>query len=357
MWTPSEPYNGLPSIPTNLETIEVLKAVIPARAALAALNQALDTIPNPGVLISTIPLLEAQASSEIENIFTTTDELFRYSADIDTGTKATPAVKETLRYRGTLYHGAQLVKKRPITANTAIEVCSSLRGIEAKIRDLPGTYIGNPATKQVRYTPPEGRDRIAALLSQWQDFINKPGQMDPLVVMAAAHYQFEAIHPFADGNGRTGRMLNVLYLLERGLLNEPVLYLSRYIIQNKAKYYQLLLDVTASGQWQPWLLFMLEAVRDTADSTLQMVGKIQTAQDAFRDAMRATAGAVDMDLLDVLFMQPYARVSNVVERCAVSRPTATKWLRALVTAGLLNEIKIGRENLFVNAPLLEALQG
>lgn len=357
MWKATEPYNDLNPPPTStLETREVLKATTEARAALASLDQALKSIPNPGVLIGTIPLLEAQASSEIENIFTTTDELFRYASDADGS--ATPGTKETLRYRSALYKGSELVKRRPITAATAIEICTELRGIEARVRDLPGTYIGNPATGEVRYTPPDGRSLITQKLSDWEQFTHEPNELDPLVVMAAAHYQFEAIHPFADGNGRTGRILNVLHLLEAGLLQEPVLYLSRYIIQNKTEYYRRLLDVTAKQDWESWILFMLKAVEDTSKHTLEMIDGIQDAQNEFREAMRdvTTAGA-NADLLDTLFEQPYSRIGTVVERCQVSRPTATKWLRELAASGLLEEIKAGRERLFINNRMLSILRG
>ncbi len=357
MWKATEPYNDLNPPPTStLETHRVLKATTEARAALASLDQALKSIPNPGVLIGTIPLLEAQASSEIENIFTTTDELFRYASDADGS--ATSGTKETLRYRSALYKGSELVKKRPITASTAIEICTELRGIEARVRDLPGTYIGNPATGEVRYTPPDGQTLITQKLSDWEQFIHEPNKLDPLVVMAAAHYQFEAIHPFADGNGRTGRVLNVLHLLEAGLLQEPVLYLSRYIIQNKTEYYRRLLDVTAKQDWESWILFMLKAVEDTSRHTLEMIDGIQGAQNEFREAMRdvTTAGA-NADLLDTLFEQPYSRIGTVVERCRVSRPTATKWLRELAMSNLLEEVKAGRERLFINNRMLSILRG
>lgn len=356
MWKATEPYNGLNPPPTStLETPRVLKATIEARVALASLDQALRSIPNPGVLIGTIPLLEAQASSEIENIFTTTDELFRFASDSD-GTP-TPSTKETLRYRSALYRGSELARNRPVTTATAIEICTELRGAEVRVRDLPGTYVGNPATGEVRYTPPDGQTRILQKLNDWEKFIHEPNKLDPLIVMAAAHYQFEAIHPFSDGNGRTGRILNVLHLLQTGLLQEPVLYLSRYIIQNKSEYYLRLLNVTAKQEWEAWLLFMLKAVEKTSKHTLGMLGGILNAQDEFRETMResTTAGA-NADLLDTLFTQPYSRIGSVVEQCRVSRPTATKWLRELVASGLLEEVKVGRERLFINRRMLSILR-
>jgi Fic family protein len=355
MWQPDRPFEALAPPPVQkLETFGVLKATTEARAALASLDQALKTIPNPNVLIGTIPLLEAQASSEVENIVTTTDELFRYASEVDGS--ASPEAKETLRYRSALYSGARIVKTRPITIATAVEVCSQVRGVEVRVREHPGTYIGNPTTGAVIYTPPDGKVMIEQKLSQWEDFLHADSGLDPLVVMAAAHYQFEAIHPFSDGNGRTGRILNVLLLLEAGLLEQPVLYLSRFIIQNKDEYYRRLLAVTSDGEWEPWILFMLQAVEKTSKQTLNMIGEIQKVQGEFRETMRVetTAGA-NADLLDLLFERPYSRIGIVMDRCSVSRPTATKWLRGLVEAGLLVEMSSGREKLFVNTKMLDAL--
>lgn len=357
MWKATEPFNELPPPPPaeKLETHSVLKRTTEARAALASLNQALKSIPNPGVLVSTLPLLEAQASSEIENIFTTTDDLFRYASDVNESPST--GTKETLRYRSALYRGTELVRHRPISTSIALEVCTELRGVESRIRDLPGTYIGNPSTGEVRYTPPDGQSLIARMLGDWESFIHTPTVLDPLVVMAVAHYQFEAIHPFSDGNGRTGRVLNVLQLLEANLLQEPVLYLSRYIIQNKSEYYQRLLNVTSNQAWEAWILFMLSAVEETSVSTLTSINKITEAQSEFRETMREVMpGGANADLLDTLFEQPYCRISNIIDRCQVSRPTATRWLRELASAHLLEEVKVGRERLFINKRMISILR-
>lgn len=205
---------------------------------------------------------------------------------------------------------------------------------------------------------PVGQPLIKQKLNAWEQFIHESNELDPLVVMAAGHYQFEAIHPFADGNGRTGRVLGVLQLLEAGLLQEPVLYLSRYIIKNKSEYYRRLMDVTSQQKWEEWILFMLNAVEDTSRHTLKMIDGIQNAQNEFRETMRdsTTAGA-NADLLDTLFEQPYSRISNIVERCRVSRPTAAKWLRDLTASGLLEEVKAGRERFFINRRMLSILRG
>lgn len=356
MWKAEEPFNELAPPPAgSLETPAVLKAAIGARSALAALNQAIRSTPNLTDLIGTIPLLEARASSEVENIVTTTDELFRLVSDVDGAASANAL--ETLRYRQALYAGAEMVKARPLSGATAVEVCSRVRGSEVNIRVGAGTHIGNPSTGLARYTPPVGREVIWQKLREWEDFVHSDSGLDPLVTLAAAHYQFEGIHPFTDGNGRTGRVLNVLLLLEFGLLQEPVLYLSRYINENKAEYYRRLLAVSERQEWEAWILYMLEAVEDTSKQTLEMVEGIQGARDEFREAMRESSSGVNADLLDRLFEQPYTRIAGVMDACSVSRPTATKWLRELVARGLLAEQQSGRERLFINEALIGALEG
>lgn len=354
-WQPDEPYNELPLLPPDapIESVAVLKAAIEARAQVAALDQATRRMPNPAVLLNAIPILEAQASSEIENIVTTTDELFRYAHD--ESDLATPETKETLRYRTALFAGLASVKSRPLSATTATEICSMIQRRVMDVRDLPGTIIANPVTRRAIYTPPQGESVIRDKLANWAEFINGARSVDPLVRMAVAHYQFEAIHPFADGNGRTGRILNILMMVDAGLLQSPILYLSRYIIVHKDDYYRLLLDVTRSGAWEAWVLFMLDAVRETARATLAKIDAIQALQSTVRDQVRATSAGANSDLLDVLFEQPYSRISNVVERCGVSRPTATKWLNELISTGVLQDVRIGRERLFINYGFLEIL--
>ncbi|WNM23514.1 Fic family protein [Demequina capsici] len=223
------------------------------------------------------------------------------------------------------------------------------------VRALPGTRIGNLATGKITYSPPEGRAVIESKLSDWERFIHADDGLDPLVRMAAAHYQFEAIHPFTDGNGRTGRILNVLVLVEAGLLKLPVLYLSRHIIATKSEYYARLLAVTAESAWEPWLLYVLRGVETTSKQTLQKIAAITDLQEEFAHAARAHMRSVDVELLAVVFEQPYCRISTVQERYGVSRPTATAWLRSLVEAGLLEEVTAGRERLFINRRLLTLL--
>ncbi len=354
-WNPEVPYNDLPALPPaglDLEPKSVLKAVIEARTALATLDQAGQLLPNPNILIHAVPLLEAQASSEIENIVTTADELFKH-ADSGGGDHAT---KEALRYRTALFTGVAAIKSRPLTAATAVRVCSALQGREMGIRTVPGTRIANPATRRIVYAPPEGGDVIAEKLSAWERFVHAEDDLDPLVRMALAHYQFEAIHPFHDGNGRTGRVINILMLIEAGLLNDPILYLSRAIIARKNDYYRLLRAVTAEGAWVEWILYMLDVVRESAMSTTRKIGAIRACQEDIADRARAaTTGGRDAQFLAVLFEQPYCRINTVAERCDVSRQTASLWLHALVQAGLLSDVKVGRELLFVNDDFLSVL--
>lgn len=355
VWMPSVPYNDLPELPpaVEIETRAVLKVTVEARAALAALDQAARRMTNPTVLINSIPLLEAQASSEIENIVTTADDLFRFAQD-ETGAN-NPATKETLSYRQALFAGVDLIRARPLSVTTAVEMCTIIKGREMDVRKLPGTYIGNPASHAAIYTPPVGESLLRDKLSNWERFIHEPAGLDPLVAMAIAHYQFEAIHPFEDGNGRTGRILNVLMLMSVGLIGEPILYLSRYIIQNKDEYYRLLLSVTRDGSWVEWVTFILEGIRQTALSTVAKIDQIQALQDETLPHLRVVSGGANADLLAVLFEQPYCRIANVVQRCAVSRPTATKWLNDLVTSHVLTDVRAGRERIFINTRFFELL--
>ena len=354
-WRPDRPYNELPAPPSGdeLETRRVLKAAIGANTALGQLDQAVVSIPNPTVLINSLPVLEAQASSEIENVVTTTDELFRHLHD-DAG--ADHATRETLRYRTALRVGFEMTAERGLTAGTASAICSTITGREMKVRAVPGTRIGNPVTGEISYSPPEGRDVIVEKLSDWERFIHADDGLEPLVRMAAAHYQFEAIHPFSDGNGRTGRVLNVLMLVDAGLLRLPVLYLSRYVIDTKNDYYRLLLAVTAESAWEEWVLYVLAGVEQTSRYTLRKITAIRALQDDFSKRARAVSkGGGDSEFQAVLFEQPYCRINTVVERCGVSRPTASSWLSSLVHDGMLQDVKIGRDRLFINREFLQLL--
>lgn len=354
-WSPEVPFNDLPPLPpdgVDLEPKAVLKATIEARTALATLAQAGRLLPNPNILIHAVPLLEAQASSEIENIVTTADELFKH---VESG-GGDHATKEALRYRSALFAGVSSVLSRPLTAAAAARICSELHGREVDVRAVPGARIANPATREIVYAPPEGVDLIHEKLSAWERFVHAEDDLDPLVRMAVAHYQFEAIHPFHDGNGRTGRVINIVMLIEAGLLDEPILYLSRAIIARKNDYYRLLRAVTAQGAWVDWILYMLDVVRESATSTTTKIGSIRACQDDMAERARAAPpGGRDAQFLDVLFERPYYRIGMVAERCGVSRQTASSWLHALVAAELLSDVKVGRELLFVNHELMDVL--
>ncbi|MFB9777001.1 Fic family protein [Brevibacterium otitidis] len=355
-WNPEIPFDELPPVPSAdvLETRRTLKSAITARAALAGLDQACRRIPNPAVLVNSLPYIEAQASSEIENIVTTTDELLRFSQVADV--RARPATKEAYHYSRALFDGVEWIRDRPISAALAEQICTTIHQRQMSVRTLPGTRIANPQTEAVIYSPPEGFERITALLADWERFVNEPGELDPLIAMAAAHYQFEAIHPFTDGNGRTGRILNVLLVVTAGLLSHPVLYLSRYIIEHKDEYYRLLLNVTTEQNWEEWILFILAGVEETASATLRLVERIQQLQkDTLTAINDVTPAGPHARFADALFENPYCRISTVMEACSVSRPTAASWLRALADAGILAEERSGRDVLFRNTQLLAAL--
>lgn len=354
---PGRPYNTLPSLPpkADIESRPILKACIGARAALGELKQAGGLLPNPTILINTIPLLEARASSEIENIVTTTDRLFRFAQN-DRAGLADPATKEALRYRTALWHGFQSLKKRPLTTATAVEVCRTIKGVSLDIRRVPGTALANDATGKVIYTPPQGEALLRSLLADWERFLHEAEAIDPLIRMAVAHYQFEAIHPFADGNGRTGRILNLLFLVEQGLLDSPVLYLSRSIIRRKADYYRLLRAVTAEGRWEDWILYMLKAVEDTARWTTAKIHAIRKLMQDTAEIVRVQApAAYSRELIELIFVQPYCRIGNLVDAGIAQRQTASVYLKELCDAGVLKEVKAGREKLFINPRLMTLL--
>jgi Fic family protein len=352
-WHPEKPYNDLPLLPPSidLETKAVLKRCISARAALAELKQAAELIPNQAMLINTLPLLEAKDSSEIENIVTTTDKLFQFVGSDDA--RADPATKEALQYRSALYEGWQTLAQRPINTNMAESICSQIKGVDMSVRKVLGTALGNDRTGEIISTPPAGEKVLRDLLSNWEEFLHEQPELDPLIRMAVMHYQFEAIHPFTDGNGRTGRILNILYLVQEKLLTLPILYLSRYIIANKSQYYSGLLAVTREQAWESWLLYMLEAVESTAQWTTQKIISIRDLADHTTDYVRDQLPKIySRELIDVIFEQPYCRISNLVEANIAKRQTASEYLKKLVNIGVLVEQQVGRERLFINTKLL-----
>jgi len=354
-WRADRPWNGLPKLPpkAELEPKPVLKRCVTARAALAELKQAAALIPNPAMLINTLPLLEARASSEIENIVTTADKLFQH---LQADGSADPATKEALRYRRALLEGVRALKTRPLATRTAETICTQIKGVEMTVRKVPGTALAKGASGEVVYTPPEGEALLRDLLANWERFLHEDASLDPLIRMAVAHYQFEAIHPFTDGNGRTGRVLNSLFLVEQGLLTLPILYLSRYIIAHKADYYRLLLAVTREGAWEDWLLYMLRGVEETAGWTTAKIGAVRKlAADTTEYVRRALPKIYSRELVDVIFEQPYCRIANVVEADIAGRQAASRYLKALAAAGVLREQAFGKEKLFVHPKLMNLL--
>lgn len=357
-WERTRPYDQLPPLPPKeeIETRAVLKQCVLSRAALAELKVATDLIPNPAVLINTLPMLEAQASSEIENIVTTADSLFRH---VQADERADPPTREALRYRHALLHGFRTLKELPLCTRTAEVICTHIKGVDMSVRKVPGTQLLNSATGEIIYTPPEGENRVRDLLKNWEDFLHDDGgelALDPLVRMAIAHYQFEAIHPFTDGNGRTGRVLNSLFLVEQQLLSLPILYLSRYIIQHKADYYRLLLDVTRDGAWEPWIIYVLRGIEETARWTVQKIGAVRRLAGVVTEHLRTHFPKLNRrELIDVIFEQPYCRISTLVSRGLGTRQLSSRYLHGLVDADVLVEIAVGREKLFLHPRLMTLL--
>ena len=358
-FNPEVPHNTLPNLPPPgelIETTQILKRCINARVALAELKQAAELIPNSAVLVNALPLLEARASSEIENIVTTTDKLFEF-ADIAED-RADAATKEALRYRTALYEGTKMVQRGMLTTDMAIQICSTIKGLELDIRSESGTTLKNRMTGKTIYTPPVGQQLLIEKLDNWADFMHRHTEFDPLVRLAVQHYQFEAIHPFADGNGRTGRILNILFLVEHGLLDSPILYLSRYIIQNKAAYYRLLQNVTSEQDWGPWIIFILDGVEETCTWTTDKIKSIRELMEHTGQFVQKSLPKIySWELVELMFKQPYCRIGNLVENGIAKRQTASVYLKQLCDLGVLREIKSGRENIFVHPKYIELLTG
>lgn len=356
-YDPSKPYNQLPPLPpaaVDLESKAVLKACVRSRTAVAELKLAGRLIPDQSVLINTIPLLEAKDSSEIENIVTTNDALFREASQVDDD--GDPSTREALRYRAAIFSGFESLKTRPLTVRTAIEVCSQIKGVDLNVRKTPGTTLRNSFTKEVIYTPPEGVERLNELLANWERFANADDDLDPLVRMAVLHYQFEAIHPFPDGNGRTGRVLNILALIQSGLLDIPTLYLSRHIVRSKAEYYSLLADVTAKAAWEPWILYMLRAVETTAMWTNARIRAIRDLMDETAAYVREQApGIYSHELIETIFALPYTRIANLTDRGVAKRVSAGRYLKQLASIGVMEEEKAGRDKVFIHRKYMALL--
>jgi len=350
-----QPYNDLPALPPQVqpwEDLDVYKKLSAARAALAELKGRAPVIPNPKMLINTLVLKEAKDSSSIENIFTTNDKLYKAFATPSTTTD--PQTKEVLRYRHALWAAWQKLDEDGWSLNLIEEIYRAIKEAEDGVRDKR-VYIGNRST--VVYTPPCCHDVLTEKLENWLHFTqDKTDGIDPLVKMALLHHQFEAIHPFSDGNGRTGRVLNVLYLSQAGLLDQPILYLSRFINDNKPDYYRLLRKVTEDGNWKEWLIYILSAVEETARYTLDQVNAIFDLFQRTQEKVKEEAPKVySYELVEMLFHQPYCKISFLVDAGIASRNTASKYLNELEEIGILEKEQSGNEMLYLNKELYQLL--
>lgn len=352
----NEPHNDLPPLPPehDLETVPVMRQCIAASRALAELKGAGNLIPNQAILINSIPLQEARLSSEIENIVTTQDALFR--AAVEQPGRIDPQTREVLHYRTALRRGYEAVQSHAIDIDLMSELCTTLLNRPVTLRDQEPILIEDVGAGAAIYTPPRGRALIVSLLHNLEAFLSDPGGLDPLIKMAIVHYQFEAIHPFMDGNGRTGRILNLLILLKAGLLELPVLYLSRYIIQNKADYYRRLRAVTERQDWEAWVLYMLTAVEETARWTSGRIIAIRDLMDVTTERCRRELPRIySRELIELIFYQPYCKVSFVVQAGLVERKAASRHLQELERIGVLAGEKRGREVIYKHPALLEIL--
>lgn len=355
MFDRNAPYNTLPPLPpaVAVETPAVLRKAIAASRALAELKGMAERMPNQAMLIDSLVLQEARASSEIENILTTNDELF--VAASDEALPASAEAKEVLRYRQALNHGFRQIRTRPLATGLFVEIARLIKQADFDIRRTPGTRIAT-SRGETLYTPPEGEAVIRDKLRDLESFMHADDGMDALVKMALLHYQFEAIHPFPDGNGRTGRILNVLYLVDRGLLSLPVLYLSRHIIDHKTAYYEGLRRVTEEGAWEDWVLYMLDAVEQTSLRTRAQINDILALMEAVREQVqRAAPRLYSRDLIEQIFRQPYCKIPFLERAGLGTRQTCARYLRQLEELGILRGQKIGREVYFINHALFELL--
>lgn len=352
----NKPYNSLPLLPpkSNLETPSILKKVITASRALASLNGAITNLPNPQLFLDTIHLQEAKASSEIENIITTNDNL--YKSIVSDKKFDNPETKEVVSYKNALWYGLEQLSSKPfITTNLCINIMQRIKANTSSIRVTTGTTLSN--TKgEVIYTPPEGEDVIREKLSNLEQFINTDESLDPLIKMALIHYQFEAIHPFSDGNGRTGRILLLLYLKQAKLLDIPAIYLSEYIINHKAEYYSRLKLVTEQADWENWVLYMLDMVESTAKKGLERMSLIIKSMESMAEEIKSSFPKVySKDLIELLYKLPYTKRQHLIDEGIGSPKTVGMYLTTLENHGLLKSIKVGKEKLYLNYKLMKIL--
>jgi Fic family protein len=360
MITSSEnPYNQLPLLPPDrekIETVKVLRQLVKSSVALAELKGLAMTLPNPSILLNAVILKEARASSEIENVITTQDKL--YQALSVKGVEPDPATKEVLRYREAALFGFNFIKQKGfLSTNAIISIQKILEENNAGIRKLPGTALRNAATNKVIYTPPDEYDTILNLMKNLESYLNDQDDISPLIKMAVQHYQFESIHPFYDGNGRTGRIINVLYIILHELLETPILYLSDYIINTKSDYYRLLQEVRTKNKWEDWVLYMLKGVEDTSHETIAQIKAIQKLFVSVQEKIKKEAPkAYDKELIEILFEHPYCKIEILTTRLKISRITASKYLKQLEDIGVLKSKQVWKETLYINTKLFELLK-
>lgn len=355
--TPYRIIDKLPPQRDKIETIKILRETNKATAALAELKGIANTIPNQAMLVNAIVLQEAKGSSEIENIITTQDEL--YKALTIKKTNISQETKEVVNYRKAIFRGYNLIKKQGfLRVNDIIEIQNELIGNNAWIRSTPGTVLKNDTTGEVVYTPPQDKKEILDLLSNFIEYFNQDkNEISPLINLAVLHYQFESIHPFYDGNGRTGRIINILYLILNDLIDIPILYLSSYLIKNKSDYYRLLNQTNKLGEWEEWILFMLKAVRTTSIQTIKKINKIRNLLDSTIEKVQVNAPKIyKKELVELLFEQPYSKIEFVVNRLKVERKAASRYLKELEKIGILKSQKVGRETLYINKELIRILK-
>ena len=365
----TKPFNDLPLLPPKSEIendVEILKKLVTASRALAAVNSSIMRLPNPLMLVNTIALQEAKASTAIENIFTTEDALYKAVSDTVQEDKANVATKEVLRYREALWTGYQLIKENNnIDLESILGIFRQIKNTSSGLRSPASLTIIQRGQSEFRsgeviYTPPRGAGILEKLMDNLLIYLNDNEKYptDPLLKMCFAHYQFEAIHPFPDGNGRTGRILNLLYLVHAGLLNQPVLYLSKYIIVNKDDYYYNLGIVTQRGSWKPWILYMLEAVEKTAQLTSQLINSILAQMDSTLAHAKDLIKWYNKEVNELIFSQPYIKPKFIGDQLNItSRTTLTKYFNELVDAKILSPIKDGKELFYVNNDLIQILEG
>ena len=353
-----EPNNNLKKLPPQkeVESIKILKQLNKSSRALAELKAYSELIPNKEILISSLVLQEAKASSEIENIITTNDSLYKAMAVEEKAID--PSTKEVLNYKEALWKGVALIKEKEfITTNLIVDIQETLEKNSGGIRKVPGTALKNAATGEVIYTPPTGEALIRDLLKNLEDYYNIEDDIDPLTKLAVAHYQFEAIHPFYDGNGRTGRIINILYLLKEGLLDSPILYLSSYIIKNKGEYYRLIGEVTSKENWEEWILYMLKAMEVTSKETLELAKNIKELLDVTITEVKEKLPKIyKKELIEFIFTETYTKGTHLVNQGFATRKTMTKYLRSLEEIGILKSEKIGKETIYINIHLYNLLK-